>query len=79
MHSTGSTSFGVGIPLFGDLYQCGYHCLQIDTGVNLHNGFNHHLSKHCGDPFRAGPIRVVLKAKARPMRHRQVEEEGEMR
>ena len=27
--------------------------MQIDAGVELHNGFNHHLSKHCSDPFRA--------------------------
>jgi hypothetical protein len=44
--------------------------VRLDAGVELHNGFNHHLSKHCSDPFRAvRPIRVVLKAKTPPMTH----------
>src|SRR5208283_1583106 len=58
------------LDVFGNFYQCGYRCLQIDAGVELHSGFNHHLSKHRSDPFRAvRPICVVLKAKTRPMAH----------
>src|SRR5208337_3829545 len=66
------------LDVFGDLYQCGYRCLQINAGVELHNGLNHHLSKHCSDPFRAvRPICVVMKAKTPPMTRPSVGEGGE--
>ena len=45
-----------------DLLKLQYHLTQ--DGVELHNGFNHHLSKHRSVPLRAvRPFRVVLKAK----------------
>jgi hypothetical protein len=43
------------LDVFGDLYQCGYRCLQVDAGAELHNRFNHHSSRHCSCPFRAVP------------------------
>src|SRR5271157_4843110 len=65
------------LDVFGNPYQCGYRCLQIDAGVELHNGFNHHLSKHCSDPFRAvRPCCVSLKVKTPPMAHTSADARG---
>src|SRR5215469_1178266 len=65
------------LEVFGDLYQCGYRCRQIDCGVEWHNGFNHHSSKHRSYSFRGvRPCHVVLKARPIPMARFRLTHEG---